>query len=164
MEKTASEIMMETLRQRILDQYEEDALLRLGGRRFGIEIEGTTRDPWELTADERLAWIQTVHEAMTTIREDARLVSFTRSWAGLDKEHRDHLLDENSHLFAKSRLTDMKAMTEDECAWIKGADSWEVADFLTDNGPIYGSRPSLMPGNKEPVAPPVMRPSFAMAA
>ena len=129
-----------TLRQRILDREEEDVLDLLGGLRFGHEIDGQWYDPFQLTEEQRLAWMQQVYDAMSDIREEGRLVDFTQKWATLDKEHRDHLLDENSHLFAGSRIAEMKSMTNEDCQWLAGAENWQVADFLTSNGPGFAPR------------------------
>lgn len=155
---------IDIVRKRILDQYEEEALDLLGGVRFGIEIDGELHDPWQLTDEERLQWMQQVYDAMHEIREEGRIVDFTKAWAGLDQEHRDHLLDENSRLFARSRLGYMKSLTDADCEWIVGAERWEVADLLTDDGPIYGRRPSVSFGNNGPVAGAATAPSFAKAA
>jgi hypothetical protein len=131
---------LDIVRNRILNREEENALDLLGGLRFGFEIDGQWCDPWQLTEEERLAWMQQVYDAMSDIREEGRLIDFTKSWAGLDKEHRDHLLDENSGLFARSRIDAMKSMSDADCAWLRGAENWQVADFLTDNGPGFAPR------------------------
>jgi hypothetical protein len=157
---------MDIVRNRILDREEENVLDLLGGLRFGFEIDGQWYDPWQLTEEQRLAWMQQVYDAMSDIREEGRLVDFTQKWAGLDKEHRDHLLDQNSHLFARSRANAMKSMSDADCAWLADADNWQVVDFLTDNGPGFAPRMPVdgaMLANRgaEMRAP---APSLAMAA
>ncbi len=129
-----------TLRQRILDREEEDVLDLLGGLRFGHEIDGQWYDPWQLTEEERLAWMQQVYDAMSDIREEGRLIDFTQKWATLDREHRDHLLDENAELFTGARIRQMKSLSDGDCAWIAGAEKWQVADYLSDGFPFFPDR------------------------
>ena len=161
---SGNEHLMEIVRKRIQNRGEEEVFLLLQGLPFAVRTpDGRLTDPWHLTEEERQQWMREVYAAMSEIRQEARLVEFTKAWAGLDQEHRHHLIDDHPEFFKPIRADNMKLMTDADCIWLRRLEDWQIADFLTNNGPVFGLRPPLNISDPRDAAP-LPSPASKMAA
>jgi len=162
---SGNEHLMEIVRKRIQNRGEEEVFLLLQGLPFAVRTpDGRLTDPWHLTEEERQQWMREVYAAMSEIRQEARLVEFTKAWARLDQKHRHHLIDDHPQFFNPIRADCLKSMTDADCMWLRDLEDWQIADFLTDNSPIHGLRPPLSVGDLQRDAAPLPSPASKMAA
>ena len=136
------------LRQRIeqmqAEKRRQDILDLLDGQSFAVFEDGRFGDPMshmmahDYEAETKESWMRTLRETFADHHDKVRVAAFTQEWAGLDKESRQKLVDENSNLFHPARASWLKGLSSTDCEILQLIEPWQVYYHLSSDEPIVG--------------------------
>lgn len=140
-------INFEQLRMRIeqmqTEKRRQEILDLLDGQRFAVFEDGRWGDPMshmmthDYEAESKQNWMRTLRETFADHHDRVRVCEFVQGWAGLDKDSRQQLVDENSNLFHPARANWLRNLSDTDCEILQLLpEPWQVYFHLSSDEPI----------------------------